>query len=64
MANFRLFYNEGQALAINVDLVKLIRSTSSGEAEILFVGDTEPMVFAMSARDLHNALMNPHVKLG
>ena len=63
MANFRMFYLDGKAVAVNVDLVKLIQTNSDGNAEILFVGDSEPIDFAMSARDLHTALTNPHISL-
>ncbi len=38
-----------------MDLVKLIQTNSDGNAEILFVGDSEPVEFAMSARGLHTA---------
>lgn len=63
MANFRMFSFDGEAVAINVDLVKLIQTNSNGNAEVLFVGDSEPIEFAMSARDLHTALMNPQISL-
>lgn len=64
MANFRMFYmNDGEAVAINVDLVKLIRTNGDGNAEILFVGDSKPVEFAMSVHDLHSQLINPHISL-
>lgn len=63
MAHFRLFSCDGEAVAINVDLVTMIRTKENGNADVYFVGSQKPQEFAMSARDLHNALINPHINL-
>lgn len=63
MAHFRLFSSNGKPVAINVDLVAMIKTNDKGNAEVLFVGSTEFQEFFMSAKDLYNQLANTHINL-
>lgn len=63
MANFVEFVLDGEVIAVNVDNVAYIKSAAAYEADIYFVGATEPLRVGMSKRDLLLSLKNPHLRI-